>query len=40
MLPLIIDRFGLCRPSRVMDETDLPDPDSPTMASVCPSLAS
>ncbi len=28
--------WGLCRPSTAIDETDLPEPDSPTMPSVWP----
>ena len=39
MLPVICVRFGLCRPSTAMLLTDLPEPDSPTMARVRPRRA-
>ncbi|OPZ51955.1 MAG: hypothetical protein BWY91_02516 [bacterium ADurb.BinA028] len=40
MLPVIVLRLGLCRPRTAIDETDLPEPDSPTIARVRPSRAS
>ena len=40
MLPVIFVRFMLCRPRTAMLETDLPEPDSPTMARVRPRRAS
>ena len=39
MLPVIWVRLGLCSPSTAMLLTDLPEPDSPTMASVRPRRA-
>ncbi len=39
MLPVICVRSGLCSLSTAMLETDLPEPDSPTMARVRPRRA-
>jgi hypothetical protein len=39
MLPVICVRLGLCRPRTAMLLTDLPEPDSPTMARVRPRRA-
>src|SRR4051794_25902702 len=36
MLPLTLAYLRLCRPRMAALETDLPDPDSPTMPSVLP----
>ena len=36
--PVIRLRFTSWRPSTAIEETLLPDPDSPTIPSVCPSL--
>ncbi len=34
--PVMRLRFSSCRPSTAIDETLLPEPDSPTMPRVCP----
>ena len=35
--PVIWLDFASCRPSTAIDDTDLPEPDSPTIPSVLPS---
>ncbi len=34
--PSMRERFGSCRPSTAIDDTDLPEPDSPTIPRVLP----